>query len=248
MKCSIIMAYNDRPQQLENTLNSISHWYSDILNDIELVIIDDSSKEFLRAEGVLADYPGPVKHKYVDRTDQQYRNPGPLYNQAVEMASSDFLFLTNPENMHCGPVIKAGLLEYQEGNYYVFGCRTLRMVPTSWRRVIEQPDAFTNWKEARGWYQHSSIYNRLLHFASFCDKATYYRVGGFDEEYDNGVGFEDNDFVEKLIEFAVPITVIDEPFVAHQPHSRPEISHGYARNAKMFKEKWGYNPREWNNS
>ena len=242
---SVIMGYNNRPQQLENTLRTIEHFCADILEDVDLVVIDDSSEDHLRAESCLGDYKGPYQHVYLDRRNQQYRNPGSVYNMAAEMAKSDLLFLTNPENMHCGPVLQAGMVEYEVGSYAVFGCRTLRMIPTSWRRVIENPDAFTNWQEAHGWYQHSRIYNRLLHFAAFIDKETYSKVGGFDENYDHGVGFEDNDFIEEIIRNEVPITVVDEPFVAHQPHGRPRVNDGWYRNEKMFKEKWGYDPRDF---
>lgn len=245
LKASIVMAYNNRPQQLENTLRSYEYWYSDIMDDFELIVIDDSSHVTMRADRVLDGYKGKYTCESVDRSHKPHRNPGVLYNRAVELSSSDLIFLTNPENIHCGPVLKAGIKEHKLGSYTIFGCRTMRPIAASWINFIKMPDRLTNWDEVNGWYQHSQIYNRLLHFAAFIDKSTYNQIGGFDPIYDDGVGFEDNDFIEKIIQAEIPITVIDEPFVGHQAHGRPEPSAPYFKNQKVFIDKWGYMPRDF---
>lgn len=241
--CSIICAYFERPQQFENTLQSIEYHYADMLDKIEMIVIDDSSRDVLSAERVLVEHSIPYKLKAVDRRNRQFRNPGVLYNLAAEIASSDLLLLTNPENIHCGNLIRPALQIHKKGQYTVFACRTLRAVPSSFNTFNRDIDAWTNWGEVEGWYQHSVIYNRLLHFASFITKDDYTKLGGFDPAYDQGLGYEDNDFIEKVIQQGLNVWVIDDPFVAHTPHGRAFNKQGFDINHKVFLKKWGYEPR-----
>jgi hypothetical protein len=244
--CSIICAYFERPQQFENTLQSIEYHYADMLDQVQLVVIDDSSRNVLSAERVLREYKVQYKVKAVDRRSRQFRNPGVLYNMAAEIADSELLLLTNPENIHCGNLITPALKVHKKNQYTVFGCRTLRTVPSSFNTFNRDIDAWTNWGEVDGWYQHSHIYNRLLHFASFITKDDYTKIGGFDPVYDNGLGYEDNDFIEVVIREGMNIWVVDDPFVAHQPHSRAMNKMGFETNHKIFIDRWGYEPRTFN--
>jgi hypothetical protein len=247
------MAYWNRESQFKVTLDSYLYHYRDSLDRIEIVLIDDTppsgvAKALLENSG--------INHKYesVDRSGQEYRNPGVLYNRAVELASHNLLFLTNPENMHIGPVITHGMSMFEtssdpaESQYLVYGCRTLGRTCDNAEYMINNIDEFTNWQEVWGWYQHSRIYNRLLHFAAFIDRKLWDKIGGFDPIFDNGLGYEDNDLVEKVLASGVTVKTIDEPFVAHQRHDRSRHNpDGHLINQAVFIDKWGYTPREFQN-
>lgn len=244
-KVSIVYAYFQRPAQFDFTLKSIAHHYIEYSNEIEIICIDDSSVGPLRAENVLKESGLNYKYEFVDRSDRKLRNPGPLYNMAVDMAESDFIMLTNPENFHCGPVVTEAL-EYKEDNrYIIFGCRPLRHVPTSFNMALKDADKMVIEEIMEGWYQHSVHYNRLLHFASFITKEDYKRIGGFDEDYDRDdiLGYEDNDFVERVLSHGMDIVTIDNPYVAHQPHARSMNGKAVLGGKNLFRKKWGMNPR-----
>ena len=245
---SVVMAYHNRPDHLKNTLESYNHFYKDL--DYELVVVEDSPPDSGKAcEAVLLDNRIKFKHVMVCRNNQPYRNPGVLYNKGVELAEGEFIHLTNPENLHCGPILTHCLDHITEENYLVYACRTLRLLPVSFQHALANIDGMTNWDEAWGWYQHSVIYNRLLHFAAVISKKLYTEIGGFDPRFDNGIGFEDNDFIRRIKQLEVPVLTFDEPFAAHQSHDRGHLAgNGYSINQQLYQEIWGESTIEhWRN-
>lgn len=216
---SVVVAYHTRPHHFKNTLDSYKHFYSDL--DFEVVVIEDTPRDHGKECRYVLEHSGlKFKHEVVDRSSKEYRNPGVLYNRGVEIADGNYIHLTNPENLHCGPILTHCLDYIKLDNYIVYGCRTLGIVPMSFEHTIGNIDNMTNWNEAWGWYQHSTIYNRLLHFASIISKELYQQIGGFDPRFDNGTGYEDNDFIKRIKSNNIPVLTFDEPFAAHQAHDR----------------------------
>ncbi|KQP58652.1 galactosyltransferase-related protein [Methylobacterium sp. Leaf112] len=80
-----------------------------------------------------------------------------------------------------------------------------------------------------------------LNFAML--RATFLRLGGFDERY-SGYGGEDTDFGKTLDERGIAIAWLKGALVYHQyhPHHMPPIHHiaSVVRNAELFEAKWGY--------
>ena len=74
-------------------------------------------------------------------------------------------------------------------------------------------------------------------------RATFLRLGGFDERY-VGYGGEDTDFGKALDEAGVAIAWIKGGLAYHQyhPHHMPPVHHldSVVRNAELFETKWGY--------
>lgn len=237
---SVMMAYHDRPDHLKNTLESYNYFYKDL--DYEVVVIEDTSKdqgkECLR---VLKNSGIPYQHVIVDRSHKKFRNPGILYNQGVDIAKGDVIHLTNPENLHCGPILTHCLDHITKENYIVYACRTLRLLPVSFEHALANIDGMTYWEEASGWYQHSVIYNRLLHFASVISKELYQKIGGFNPRFDDGIGYEDNDFIKRIKTFKIPVLTCDEHFAAHQAHGREHWANGEGIliNQDVYQQIWG---------
>lgn len=247
MKISILMAYHKRPIHIKNTLESYKIHYDP--QNIEVVLIEDTPNDKgTEVLSVLEQSGIPFVYRSVDRSDRQYKNPGVLYNLAAEVASNDVLHLTNPENLHVGPILNHCQDYIKNDNYIVYGCRTLSTCLDSARSTIDGIDQLTNWGEASGWYQHSKIYNRLLHFASVIHKDLYFKIEGFDPAYDYGVGYEDNDFIQKLFVSGTSILAFDDPYAAHQAHDRAHWMindmKGIEINSGVYLQKWGRSPME----
>lgn len=214
---TVIAAIWQREKQWANTLESLYHWNGNHTPWLDVLLREETRT-----------------HKY--------RNPGVLYNSAAAKAQGDILFLTNPENLHIGPVLEVARRECREGNYVVFGCRPMNRVPDSFAEVLKDQDSFVDTSFRNGWYQHSKHRNACLHFASAIHRQDWARIGGFDAEYDKGHAWEDNDLVMKILAAGIKIQVIDDPYVMHQPHDRPErteeLAKLEARNAYLYQRKW----------
>lgn len=241
------MAYHDRHTLLKKTLDSYKLFYSDVLDDIEIVLINDtpSLPNGDPAIGILETSGIPYQYHVYNRSIDKWRNPGPVYNRAAEKAKYDFFHLTNPENLHLGPVLKHCQDYMTEDNYIVYGCRSLKVEPLSIEQVLENPDSLTDWQDANGWYQHTKIDNRLLHFGSIISKQLYNEIGGFDNQFAEGVAFEDNDFIQTIISNGTNVLAFDDPCVAHQRHDRSHIGERYAGfevNKQKYLTKWKAEP------
>lgn len=245
---SVVMAYHQRPEHLKITLDSYKHHYPDI--EVEVIVIEDTPNDGGRlCERVLSMSGLPYKHETVDRSGKLFRNPGVLYNQAVDLASHDIIHLTNPENLHHGPILKHCLDYITDDNYIVYACRTLSCQPDTFEIALNDIDSITNWSEANGWYQHTLVYNRLLHFASVINKNLYTKIGGFDPRFDDGTGYEDNDFIMRIKSKNIDVLVFDEPFAGHQAHNRDHwfstaTMSGFEHNQNIYRQIWNGNTIE----
>ena len=233
---SVIMPYFHRPEQLKNTLDSYWHFYHKEAEDIEIILIDDGSPtEEARKILLRSGFP----HASYVRLDREKRgNPTVPFNMGVEMAKSPLLLLTNPENMHLGNVIDDAVENAKPNTYRCYACRTVRQAKFS--DVMRDPMTFTLFAETpRGFYQHSRHSNRMIYFCALLTKETFLKVGGIDEQYSDGYAWEDSDFVLRMREANINFEAVDSPEVAHQEHARFPDSDGWARNHKIFKERWG---------
>lgn len=241
---SIVMGYRKRPDVFNKTLESYKYFYKDL--KYEIVVIDDTPDDN-ECQTILENSGLEFKYKAINRADHKFRNPGVVYNQAVELATYPIIHITNPENIHIGPILTHALDYIKKDNYIVYGCRTLLGSPNNIEEFLVNPDSLTDFQDgSNGWYQHTDRSNRLLHFASVMYKDLFLSIGGFSSSYENGVGFEDNDFVENVLANNIPILAFNDPYVGHQRHDRTymiEFWHeGYNRNYNEFLRRWGHEP------
>ncbi len=235
MKISVIMPYYHRPDQLKNTLESYWHWYHKSAEDIEIILIDDGSPTEAARKILLES--GFPHARYVRLNRERPGNPTVPFNIGVEMAKSPLLLLTNPENMHLGNVIDDAVENTKPDTYRCYACRTIRQARFS--DVMRDPITFTLFGEIPGgFYQHSRHSNRMIYFCASLLKETYLKVGGIDEQYSDGYAWEDSDFVLRMHAANINFEAVDSPEVAHQSHPRFPNPEGWARNHKIFKERW----------
>jgi GT2 family glycosyltransferase len=78
-----------------------------------------------------------------------------------------------------------------------------------------------------------------FHFCSMMHRSLFYEVGGFSEEYRDGQGYEDNDFLWKLHAVGAKFRIADELVTDHHRCPRTEWPKGGAeRNRAIFEAKW----------
>jgi GT2 family glycosyltransferase len=236
MKYSIILPYYNRIHQLKSTLASFRALYSG-RKDYEVIIVEDLknnqnaewSKELKKTIKEFGD-----NHKYVLGNSQSW-SPAPAFNLGAQNAIGEYFIISNPECFHKVDILK-GLDEEFKRNpdcYVVCACLAVRQESMNMLQA----------QEVRGvWYQHSQHRNALCHFCSAISRKQYQEIGGFDEEYVNGMCFDDDDFRNKIQQANIEVTCRDDLAVIHQSHSGDKPANFkelHDINKRYFLSKWG---------
>lgn len=243
-KYSIIMPYLHRYQHLKNTLVSFEHHYED-RDDYEIIIVEDLKNyqdvgEHALLQLLIDQYEDVIDIKHIQYTRQNCYNPAEMFNRAVEQAQGEYIVLTNPECYHESDIL-GGFDKYIEEDpiqYVICACKS----------IVHVPDVqhFEQIKQAidQMWYVHSEHYPRKIHFCTCISKENYTKVNGFDTDYLEGIGFEDDDFVKRVETAGITMTHADELVVLHQDHSRSYgVSHQDLTkiNKQIYDNKWRNN-------
>jgi len=230
MKYSVLMPCYMRSGLLLNTLVSFLHHYG-ARNDFEVIVISDP-KDSDEERKALSSLPPFVK---VVTSPSRSSNPAQAFNFGATLSSGEFLILTNPECFHQTDVL-AGLdtrFFQNRSQYIVCACLYINGYPTG----IHNFGEFTY--SSLGWYQHSDHNNRLLHFCSALPKDLFSKIGGFDEEYKDGICYEDADFREKVLAAGIPAIPADDLIVLHMDHSRAYVDMPLVEiNKQIYFRKW----------
>lgn len=217
MDITIVMTYFNRKAQLLNTLKSIAkHGH-----DVEIIIIDDGSREEHEITSLSTD-----KIKVIKLKDKQWINPCIAFNTGFAQATGDVVILQNAECIHIGDIVGYVVGNIEDQLYLNFSAYSINKELTdrisrgedvlSVIEPLEQrtvPDNMQN-----GWYNHPIYRPHMTHFCSAITKKDLYDLGGFDERFFDGLGFEDNDFVSRLHKKRMTIKMIQYPYVVHQWH------------------------------
>lgn len=238
---SVLIPYWRRLPQFSVTLESYRHYYPALLANgaLELVVIADTpaDDELAAVRALLDSFRATgavVRLEVVDRSAQRFRNPGMLFNLAAALATAPLLGLTNPECAHLGPVFDHALEHARSRRYLVYACGNTAFIPASFEEL------FCRGNEVAQWYQHTGYSNRLLHFMTVITAADFAAVGGFDPLFDDGLSYEDNDFVERVVAAGLDVLVVDTPRVAHIDHDRGHLlPEGEAINHAHFVARYG---------
>ena len=174
------MAYFNRPEELKRSIEMYSRVYPDL--DIEFSVCDDGSL----IAPVLPEGSRLVRLPMKGHA----LNPCVPINHAVRNATRDVIVLTNPEVDHRQPVLHDMLAALTGPNDYVMtGCRDTRA--GDWYAGPLAPVAPVGGRQPKPPGTH-------LHFCVMFHKALFERAGGFDEEYRNVPGCDDNDWLWRL--------------------------------------------------
>lgn len=215
MKYSIIMPYFDRLAQLERTLISFGHHYHSRA-DYEIIVIEDRKNADGLNEMLGRFIHLPLRWFRMQAEGDTY-TPSSLYNEGARIARGRYLVLTNPECLHLTDVLSGCdriLLNESDQVYIMCACR-------HGTRCVIGPSGFESLTYRAGpWYQHSREKNKLLNFCSIIPAALYHDIGGFDEAFDSGYAYADDDFRDRVMAVARRVVVSDDLVVLHQEHRK----------------------------
>lgn len=226
-KIAIIMTCFNRQDLCENSINSIlSYGYK----ELEIVVVDDASDE-----------PFVYNHEKVhivrvEKANKKWVSPVVTYNiglnYAIENLASDIIVLQNAESFHYGDILSHVNENLTCDDYFSYACMSVdesfgEVSVTKISQICDkiQNAAFGNIE--LGWYNHSVLYPRAYDFCSATYTENIKKLNGFDERFDKHVWYGDDNFAMRVKKLGLKVSIIDEPFVVHQWHSRSHQPYGY---------------------
>ncbi len=224
---SLILPYWQRAEATDKSLALMAEHYPKM--DMEVIIVDDGSPEpYVIPMGM----PWPVKIIHLEAKTEA-KNPCVPLNAGVTESSGTLIAISNPEILHKQPVLEEMAKEVVDDKTYVLAA--------VWS--VEQ----------NRWHCHSSMKRKdtddvgkylpegaNYHFLAMMTRKLWDATGGFDEDYRDGAGYDDPDFVRRLHKAGARFVVRDDLIVEH-PRSNAHAAwtaEGFARNRALFMSKW----------
>jgi hypothetical protein len=221
---SLLLPYWDRQAAANKALSTLAESYSGL--QIEVIVIDDGNPV-----PFVAPQSFPLKLRVIRMpTKNEPRPPAAAWNAGARAASGDLLALSCIEVQHPHPVLWEMAAQLQEIG------RDGYVLASAWC------------PEQRAWHcgGGAQIWDHFPvgvggSFLSMMHRTLFERIGGFDEDYMDGAGYEDRDFVRRLQCAGAQIVVRDD-MVVHHPKRGANIKwppEGFSRNEQLYRSKWG---------
>lgn len=222
MKLSIIIPYYNKRQILFNTLKSIEHFVNSY--SIETIIVDDGSNVQNKIDDYPAIFPSlNIRLLVLEKPVGKWRAPVISYNTGFLNASGDVFMLNGADCMHMGDLMGYTFKNFKDGMYLSF---------SSYRGTDDLNNVFTklNWdnldslisslpkSSVENWHVHSKFLVRLYPFVACISKSDIEKLSGYDERYADGVAYDDDDIVQRILNLELEIQLVDNPFCLHQKH------------------------------
>lgn len=218
---SIVMAYHNRRTQLVRTLDSINKTKYD-KKLLEIIIINDCSSNEHNINDLPIIYNElNIKLFNVDKIDKDWVNSCVTYNIGFSYIKYDKVIIQNPECYHNDDILTYTDKNLTDKKYLSFGCYSLNTHETNNKNYeyIELLDKKFDLACSSGWYNHTEYRPSYYHFCSAITKDNLSELKGFDEDYKDGIGWDDNEFLHRINLLGLDTKIINEPFVFHQSHS-----------------------------
>ena len=225
-KISLVLPYWCRQAAANRALAVMEKFYRDL--SLEIIVVDDGSPVPFVAPNVALDIR-VVRLPFKTRA----KNPCTPINHGVMLSGGEFIALSNPESTHRAPILAAMRDAIAHDNDYVMAA--------AWC-----PDQ-------NRWHCHSSVRRQDgndvgaylppgadYHFMSMMRRELWGAAGGFDEDYRDGAGYDDPDFVRRLHAAGANFVMRDDLVVEHaRSGAHAEwTAEGFARNRAIFMSKW----------
>lgn len=225
---SIVTAYFNRKKLFQSTLESLKQ--SRCKEDFEVIAVDDGSDESERLEDLVSNYPF-LKIIRLEQKNKWYNNSCIPYNEGFKVAKGDKIIIQNPECYHFDDILSFVSNNLDSAQYLSFGCFALdKHITDSCKTTYNQEEVYlqindeTKHSTKNGmacWYNHFIKRPEAYHFCTAITADNLKKLGGFDEIYSLGIGFDDNEFIRRVKKF-LPIKFVDKVIVLHQNHYNPE--------------------------
>jgi SAM-dependent methyltransferase len=218
---ALILPYWDRQEAATKALRALYRAYP--IMDFEIVVVDDGNKVPFKVPDL------PLNIKVVRLPEKsEPKSPVTCWNEGVKAAKGDMIALSCIEVLHDHPVLErmAENLRTLGPNGYVLA--------SAWC------------PEEDKWHVHSSVpvpecpAGTGLGFMGLMYRSLYDKAGGFCEDYREGAGYEDRDFIHRLTQVGAKFVIRDDLKVIH-PKSGATIHWGaekLERNRELFCARW----------
>lgn len=212
---SIAISYVNRVPQLRYTLSRLHEFEF----TGEIVISDDFSEPNQSASQMVGLFPSlDIKVVYPQKN---VMNPAHSYNNALSSCTKQIVIIQNPECVWVGDIAEYVADNLTENQYFSFACLNATEEETKSFNESTDLSKIEGNKEHLNWYQHSIHRNRGYHFCSAIYRTQLLNKlnGGFDERFNEGYCFDDNEFIFRVKQH-LDVVCVDNPYVIHQHHSR----------------------------
>ena len=248
MKISIIIGYYNRKKQLFYTLKTINN---SLYKNIEIIIVDDctDNPEDILNENDFHNFSMDIKLISIKKEEKTWINPCICYNKGISQATGDIIILQNAEVCHIGDCISYVVNNLRVNDWLTFNCYGLNNLNDNeyiysqnnnkniyeyinklWKERSNYhivPGGNNTFKDSVGGWLNHFLYNFVAYHyfgAIFRNDLMTKMNGGFDTDYANGICFDDNDFIKRLIvnnfKFTTNTFSETEPFVIHLYHEK----------------------------
>ena len=224
---SLVLPYWQRQAVADRSLALLAKQYAAL--DLEVIVVDDGDPvPYLPPAGM----PWPVRVVRLAEKAGPKNSCVPI-NRGVAEARGEFIALSGPEMMHHRPVLAEMRAEIERGGPETY------VLAAVW------------FDEGKTWHVHSTIAGRPVcsvgmpsgshfHFMSMMRRGLWDASGGLDEEYRDGAGYDDPDFVKRLERCGARFVIRDDLVVEHvragaRARWTPEQ---HERNRALFVSKW----------
>lgn len=222
---SIVTSYYNRKQLFVETLKTIK---KSSVKDIEFVVVDDGSDPPHRLENLQSQFPF-LKIIRLEKENKWYINPCVPFNIGIRATQGDKIVLQNPECLHVHDVLKCVDEELNDSNYISMSCYAVdskqnRSVPKhNSHGTLEEfmrtlPQKVYIGGDNAGWYNHSRFRPTYFHFCSALTRNNMKKINGFDERMANGIGYDDDEIIQRIRMLGVEMIIKDDVSVIHQYH------------------------------
>jgi GT2 family glycosyltransferase len=208
------------------------------VKDYELIIVDDASTIPLVCD--------EAKIIRIEPDEKWYHNPCVPYNRAFKEAKGGIIIIQNPECYHVGDILAYARDRARKGLYLSFACYALSLYDTAAFRNGRWPvihDRVFGRLGNNGWYNHRQHRPVGFHFCSAIMKEDLDAIGGFDERYAGGIGYDDDDLVKRIRKHGMRIDIVENPYVLHQFHEPMSYKVAgmrelHQRNKQLYRSIW----------
>jgi hypothetical protein len=198
---TIVMTAHERSKQVYFTLSTISKY---AFKDIQIIIVDDSVNDKIKIEE-LSKFNIHIELIKIKRENKFWSNPCINYNIGFQYIRGGKIVIQNGEVCYVGDILQYVNENIEDNNYYVFDVKPVRdfqcneIIYSESELTIDLFNKDLYLPCFSGWYQHTIHRNANYHFLAAVSKNTFDKINEFSYDYSFGSGYDDDDYVLKII-------------------------------------------------
>lgn len=238
----IIPLYKDRKTQFKISLGSYVNQTYD-MNQVEFIIIDQGNDE--NVEELYTQHKLRIKNIRVDLNKVEYnggQNPSYAQNVGFKHAQGEYIVLTSPEVVFENQTFQK--FDQKINPNIMLYCTVAEVKTLDTNKVFDH-NYLVNQKSGNWLCHPRSRPLPMAYFMAVINKQVIFDVNGVDEDFMQGIAYEDDDFGRRLHTKVKPVYDLTI-FGAHLHHSR-NYQHGDGmpkvwKNAEIYNKKKNQTP------